>query len=170
MENEITNKSNFLNNVENFIKNNIKILITFVIIIFLCFIGAIYFNSYKENQNKKISEEYIKAGIMLTQNKKDKAKDIYKDIILTKNKFYSYLALNNIIENELIRDNNEILQLFEVLEKINNDKEQKNLIKLKKALFLIQISKENEAMQIFDYIISSDSIWKEIAMEFSKTN
>ena len=127
------------------------------------------FNSYKENQNKKISEEYIKAGIMLTQNKKDKAKDIYKDIILTKNKFYSYLALNNIIENELIRDNNEILQLFEVLEKINNDKEQ-NLIKLKKALFLIQISKENEAMQIFDYIISSDSIWKEIAMEFSKTN
>lgn len=170
MENEITKKSNFLNIVENFIKNNIKILITLVVIILLCFIGAISFNSYKENQNKKISEEYIKAGIMLTQNKKDKAKDIYKDIILKKNKFYSYLALNNIIENELIEDNNQILQLFEVLEKINKDEEQKNLIKLKKALFLIQISKKNEAMQIFDYIISSNSIWKEIAMEFSKTN
>ena len=37
---------------------------------------------------------------MLTQNKKDKAKDIYKDII---KQFYSYLALNNIIENELIK-------------------------------------------------------------------
>ena len=46
MENEITNKSNFLNNVENFIKNNIKILITFIIIIFLCFIGAIYVWTY----------------------------------------------------------------------------------------------------------------------------
>ena len=55
----------------------------------------------KSNKNEKISEQYIKAGIHLTSNEKEKSKLIYKEIILSKNKFYSVLALNSIIENEL---------------------------------------------------------------------
>ena len=45
------------------------------------------------------------------------SKDIYKDIILTKQILFISCA-KHIIENELIKDNNEILQLFEVLRKL----------------------------------------------------
>jgi len=169
MENEINNKTSFYNSIENFVKKNKKNVIVNLIVIISCLLATILFHYYQENQNKKISEEYVKAGIYLTQNNKEKSKDIYKDIIFKKNKFYSYLSLNNIIENKLIKNNDEILELFEVLEKIDKDKEQQNLVKLKKALFLMQISKKKEAMLIFDSIISSNSIWKEIAMQFSKT-
>ncbi len=169
MENETDNKMSFFSAIENFAKKNKrKILIIFILII-SCLLAVIFFNYYQENQNKKISEQYIKAGIYLTQNKREKSKDIYKDIIYKKNKFYSYLSLNNIIENKMIKNNDEILELFEVLENIDKDREQQNLVKLKKALFLMEISKKDEAMLIFDSIISSNSIWKEIAMQFSRT-
>ena len=41
-------------------------------------------------------------------------------------------------------------------------------IKLKKALYLIKISRDNEGKKLLDEIISDDSIWKEAASEISK--
>ena len=168
MENEISDKQNFTNTIENFLKKNKKILISSSIFVVFIFVGIFFFNHYQINETKKISESYIKGGIYLTQNKKEKAKNTYEDIILKKDKFYSLLALNNIIENKLIKDNDEILNLFEIVENIRNEKGQKDLIRLKKALFLLEISKNKEAEIIFDDLISSNSIWKEIAMQFSK--
>ena len=45
------------------------------------------------------------------------------------------------------------------------EKESKNLVKLKKALFLIKISKNQEANKLLNEIISDDSIWKNTAEE-----
>ena len=53
-------------------------------------------------------------------------------------------------------------------EKIKIENEQKNLIKLKKALYLIKISRDNEGKKLLDEIISDDSIWKEAASAISK--
>ena len=74
----------------------------------------------------------------------EKSKNIYKEIILSKNKFYSLLALNNLIENNLEENSNEVLSLFETVEKISIDKDQKDLIKLK-SLYLLKISMNKEA-------------------------
>ena len=55
-----------------------------------------------------------------------------KEIVFEKNKIYSLLALNIILENSLEENKDEILKLFEEVEKIKIDREQKNLVKLKK--------------------------------------
>tara|TARA_B100001250_G_scaffold413438_1_gene447577 strand:+ start:708 stop:1211 length:504 start_codon:yes stop_codon:yes gene_type:complete len=166
MENE--KKINSLEQVENFFKKNKNIFLIILTLIIFALIGINYFSYYQKSKNEKISEKFIQAGIYLSSNKKEKSKKIYKEIISSKNKFYSLLALNNIIDNDLEQNNEEVLKLFGVIENVKLKKEQKNLVKLKKALYLIKISKDNEAETLLNEIISDNSIWKETASEVSK--
>ena len=167
MENKI--KDNF--NIEYLIgifKNNIKLILGILFLVSFILLGGIYYD-YKQNvKHKQISEKYIQAGIILASKNREKSKNIYKEIILSKNKFYSILSLNNIIENNLEENNNEILKFFEILENLNLNKEEKNLIKLKKAIFLISISREQDGKKLLKEIVSDDSLWKESALEISK--
>ena len=48
------------------------------------------------------------------------------------------MALNTILEKELINDKNKIMNYFEVLEKTNLSSEQKDLINFKKALYFFK--------------------------------
>ena len=123
---------------------------------------------YQDNQNEKISEKYIKAGIYLSSKDKEKSKSIYKEIIFSKNKFYSILALNNIIENNLEENNDEILKFFKIVESVNITAEQRNLVKLKKALYFKKISRDKEGNRLLEEIIAENSIWKDAAIEISK--
>tara|TARA_Y100001970_G_C14040116_1_gene753257 strand:- start:154 stop:654 length:501 start_codon:yes stop_codon:yes gene_type:complete len=166
MENE--EKINFLEKVKIFTKENKRIFISATILIFLIFASIKYYDYYQESQNEIVSEKFIQAGIYLSLNEKDKSKDIYKEIILNKNKFYSLLALNEIIDNELEINEEEILRLFEIIEDINVENEQKDLVKLKKALFLIKISKDKEGKKLLNEIISENSVWKDTAAEILK--
>jgi len=168
MENEIVDKSNLIEKIINFIKKKKKLFVVILILIIFTLLGFIFLNYYENTQNKKISEKYIKAGIYLSSKDKEKSKLIYKDIILSKNKFYSSLALNNIIENDLEQNSDEVLKFFEIVENIRTTKEHKDLIKLKKALYLIKISELDEGNKLLKEIISNNSIWKEIALEASK--
>ncbi len=167
MENKI--KENF--NIEYLIgifKNNIKLILGILFLVSFILLGGIYFDYKKNVKHKQISEKYIEAGIILASKNREKSKNIYKEIILSKNKFYSILSLNNIIENNLEENNNEILRFFEILENLNLNKEEKNLIKLKKAIFLISISREQDGKKLLKEIVSDDSLWKESALEISK--
>ncbi len=166
MEND--EKINSITEVQNFLKNNKKKVITSFILLIIAFIAFIFFNNYQSSKNEKISEKFIQAEIYLSSDKKDESKQIYKEIILSKNKFYSLLALNEIIDNDLEKNNEEVLKLFNIIENIKVEKEQKNLIKLKKALYLIKISKNEEGKKLLSEIISDNSIWKDTAIEISK--
>ena len=166
MENE--KEINSLEKIENFIQKNKNILLIILTLIIFFLIGISYFNYYQKHKNDKVSEKFVQAGIYLSLNQQEKSKKIYKEIITSKNKFYSLLALNNIIDNDLEQNNEEILKLFNVVENIKIEKEQKNLVKLKKALYLINISKDNEGKKLLNEIISDNSIWKETASEISK--
>ena len=166
MENEKEIKS--LERTENFIRKNKNILLIILILIISFLIGISYFNYYQKSKNEKVSEKFVQAGIYLSLNQQEKSKKIYKEIIKSKNKFYSLLALNNIIDNDLEQNDEEVLELFNIVENTKIEKEQKNLVKLKKALYLIQISRDNEGKKLLDEIISDDSIWKEAASAISK--
>ena len=166
MENET--KINSSEKIANFVQKNKNIILINFILIISVLIGISYFNYYQKSKNEKISEKFVQAGIYLSLNKQEESKKIYKQVISSKNKFYSILALNNIIDNNLEQNNEEVLKLFDIVENIKIEKEQKNLIKLKKALYLIKISRDNEGKKILDEIISDDSIWKEAASEISK--
>ena len=166
MENE--EKINLITEVQNFLKNNKKKVITSFALLIIALISFIFFNNYQSSKNEKVSEKFIQAEIYLSSDNKEQSTQIYKEIILSKNKFYSLLALNEILDNDLEKNNEEVLRLFNIIESIKVEKEQKNLIKLKKALYLIKISKNEEGKKLLSEIISDNSIWKDAAIEISK--
>ena len=168
MENEIAKKSDLIEKIVSKVKEKKKLIISTLFIFFIILSGVIFFYYYQDNQNEKISEKYIKAGIYLGSKDKEKSKIIYREIILSKNKFYSILALNNMIENDLVKESKEILNYFEIIENINITKEQKNLVKLKKALYFKKISRDIEGNELLKEIIADNSIWKETAIEAPK--
>ena len=168
MENKALDNANFFAKLESHLKKK-KIsyfVISFIIILLIS--ATLVFSNYKSNENKKISEKYILAGIYLASDNKDEAKLLYKEVIVSKNKFYSQLALQNLLEHNLENNSNEIIKLFNIVENANQDKDKLDLIKLKKALYLIKISKKNEGEKLLQEIISDNSIWKNIAEGLSR--
>ena len=119
-------------------------------------------------KNILISERYIEAGLYLASNNQENAKKIYEEIILSKNTFYSVLALNTIIEKDLIKNKERILEYFNVIEKSVSSKDQKDLIILKKAIYLIKELETKEGNNLLNNLISNNSILKPIAEELIK--
>ena len=68
----------------------------------------------------------------------------------------------------MILDENKILNYFEVLENSISSKENKDIIKLKKALYLIKLSKIKEGNDLLRGLIEQDSNLKTIAEELLK--
>ena len=168
MENKLIEQNKLIFKTKEFLNKRKRLFFIILLLSTASLFGFIFLDVYFENQNKKISEKYIKAGIYLTSGNKKDSKTFYKEVIASKNKFYSLLALNNIIENNLEENNNEILKLFKTVENIQNEEEQLNLVKLKKSLYLIKISRKEEGDKLLKEIISSDSMWKETALEILK--
>ena len=151
-----------------FLKDNFKKIIIVIIITIIIFSFFIFFKISGENKDKLISEKYIQAGIYLTQNKKVESKKLFEEIIYEKNKFYSVLALNTILEKKLENNKDKIMEYFEIIEKLNYSNEKKDLINLKKALYLINNSEEDEGKKLLNRIIDSNSKLKNIAEEINK--
>ena len=142
--------------------NKSRIIYLFIILIF---IGTIftYLEINNNNKNNLIAEKQVQAGIHLAAKEYNESKIIYNDIIQSKNKFYSILSLNNIIENDLEPEEEKILKYFEFIEKINITKDQKDLLEFKKSLYLIKISKFQEGNKLLKKIIESESKFKSLA-------
>ena len=103
MEQNADTKKDFKEKFINFYKlNKIKFYIL-IILIFLTTITISFMRHINEKNNIQTGEKYIQAGIYLSLKKKENAKGLYEEIILSNNKFYSILALNQIIENEYQR-------------------------------------------------------------------
>ena len=84
-----------------------------------------------------------------------------KEIVLKEDSTYSPLALYFLIDEKLIKDRDEINNLFNILIKETSlEKEIKNLIIYKKALYNADFINENELIEILKPIINSESVWK----------
>ena len=145
MEQSLDKKIELKDRIFSFCGRNKYKIYFFVTILIITVISLTLLDTYKKNNNKNIAEKYIQAGIYLSAGKKEKAQKFYEDIIVSKNKFYSILSLNSIIEQNLISDKDKVLEYFEVLEKINFSDEQLDLITLKKSLFLAKFSETEKA-------------------------
>ena len=157
MDTQLPEKRNFL----NLIKSNSKYLTIFGIMLFLALSVYLWMdNSYK---NKKIqtSEEFIKAKILLTNNKNAEAAIYFKNIIDKKDKTYSPLSLFIIIDKNLESNREIISKNFDKILSISGmEKEDLNLLRLKKAIFISENSKEEEILELLNPIINSNSVWK----------
>tara|TARA_B100000700_G_C14958488_1_gene815190 strand:+ start:819 stop:1439 length:621 start_codon:yes stop_codon:yes gene_type:complete len=151
----------------DYFKENTKYIVSiFFLIIFL---GAIFvwFEYDKKNTQKKVSEDFIEAKILISQNKKDESKVILKKIIEKKDKVYSPLSLFLLIDQNIETNQNIITKYFDILLSINNiEKEDKNLIKLKKAIYISEKSEENQILELLNSIVNSDSVWKIETLNF----
>ena len=147
-----------------FQKNKFRILL-FVFFIILTLALAVFYNSKVKKNNILISEKYIKAGLLLSENQKENAKNYYEEIVLSKNKFYSLLALNTLIEKDLINDKEKVIKYFAKLESLNFSKDLNDLILIKKALYLIKIKEDKSGKNILNKLINDGSNLKSLAQD-----
>ena len=151
--------------IKNFFVNNKKkiIIILSIIILFVLSIFAYY--EFKDKKNKNLAEKYNNIIINFDTLNNEKIRDQLVDIINEKNSTYSPLALYFIIDNELKFSNKEINNFFDILiNQVSLDKEIKNLIIFKKALFSSEYESENNLLKILNPILNSDSVWKSHAL------
>ena len=118
-----------------------------------------------ERKNNLIAEKYIKAGIYLSSDQKENAKILLEEIILSKNKFYSILALNTIIEKNLILDHKKIIDYMVLAEGSIKSNNQKELLLFKKGLYLIKNSKNLEGEKLLKDLINKNSQLKFLVEE-----
>ena len=165
MEENIEKKQELKSRLIHFFdKNKFKFFILISLIVIAIFALSLFQINVKK-KNSLIAEKYIQAGIYLANKKNADATLIFEEIIESKNKFYSILSLNTILEKKLLTDKKKILLLFKKIEKIKTTQEQRDLIKFKKALFLINNSEFEEGKKLLQEIADSKSGLKFLAEE-----
>jgi len=151
--------------IKNFFIDNKKKLISIVSIILVIVIGYLSFEKFKERTKIKLANKYNLALIDLNPDNKQKTIDEMVKVVKSNDTTYSPLALYHLLDNNLLENNEEINTLFnELIEKTNLDKEIKNLIIYKKALFNSDLVSENELLKILNPVVNSESIWKSHAL------
>ena len=165
MEENIEKKQELKSRLIHFFdKNKFKFFILISLIVIAIFALSLFQINVKK-KNSLIAEKYIQAGIFLANKKNADATIIFEEIIESKNKFYSILSLNTILEKKLLTDKKKILLLFKKIEKIKTTQEQRDLIKFKKALFLINNSEFEEGKKLLQEIVDTQSGLKFLAKE-----
>jgi len=143
-----------------------KILIFSVILILIIAIASVSF--YSETKEKKkilLSDNYLAAKVYLENGDRNKVKNILKTIIFANDSTYSTLSLFLILNENLIVDQGELSNLFDhVLENNKFEKEDKNLIIFKKALFQSNFVSELELLDTVKPLISTETVWKPHAL------
>ena len=161
----IISNNNRNNKIKNFIvdyKNKIILSISIIIIAIISFYS---FDRYTINQKKKISEDFNLTIIEYSEKSKDKTANKLIQIINKKDPTYSPLSLYFMIDNKIITEQDQINIYFDILiEKTSLNKEIKNLVIYKKALFNADLANEIDLLDILNPLIKSESIWKSHAL------
>ncbi len=166
MEQNIENKRDIIDKLNFFWKENKIKLLIFFSVFFLILFFFIFWNINTDKKNSLISEKYIEAGLKLVEENKTKSKEIFEEIILSKNKFYSILALGSILDNDLEKNEVKILDYFRIVEEINLSEDQRDLLIFKKALYLIKISETEKGNELLKKLIDNNSKYKSLAQNF----
>ena len=161
---EIINQNTRIEKLKNFFSNNFKKLIGLLVSILLIFFSYFGFQEYKKRQKIEIAGIYNQ--ITLKEITIENTNDIEQliEIIKKKDPIYSALSLYFIIENDLVNDDKQINNFFDIVIKSQKEKEIKNLIIYKKAMYNADIISENDLLDILNPILKSESVWKSHAL------
>ena len=147
--------------IKIFLLENKKKIIFLISCFILLLIGYIVFKEFQKKQKLEISNMYNKAIIQYSKDSKIQTMDVLVKIINKKDPTYSPLSLYFIIENKITLEKKIINELFDILiKKTQLEKEIRNLIVYKKALFNSDEISENELLDTLNPIINSESVWK----------
>jgi len=148
-----------------FVKNTKKIIIIISALVLILF-GYFAFQEFEKKNKIKLADRYNFAKIeFISGDKNNKVKNELIDIVNEKDRTYSPLALYFLIDNNIISENKKINELFNiVINETSLEKEIKNLVIYKKALFNSDFDSENNLIKMLNPIINSDSVWKSHAL------
>ncbi len=164
-ETAIINNNTRNEKIKNFFINNKKTLVIIISLGVIILISYLGYTEFKKNKKLKISDQYNLAITGYSEKNIEITQKILIELVKKKDSTYSPLSLFFIIDNQLISEKSKINNLFDtVIEGTALDKEIKNLIIYKKALYNADSSQENELLDILKPIINSNSIWKSHAL------
>ena len=161
---EIINQNTRIEKIKNFFSNNYKKLIGSLVSILLLLFSYFGYQEYEKRAKLEIAETYNQITLKeITIKNTDDIEKLVK-IIKEKDPIYSALSLYFIIENDLLNDQKEINNFFDLVIKSQEEKEIKNLIIYKKAMYNADVATENELLEILNPILKSESVWKSHAL------
>ena len=164
MSNE-TLKKNFIDKAINFARQNLKLIIATLVSVLIFLFCFLFYKNLQERNNIKIAEQYTQASILVKQKKIQESKLLLESIVNKNHQFYSPMALYLIIDNNIVSEKIKIISFFDkVLNNNSIDKENLNLIKIKKAVYLIGLDNEELIVDTLNPVINSNSVWRSIAI------
>ena len=101
--------------IRSFLSKNRKFLFISLIILIFTIIGFFSYKFYQDKQIKHLSNKYNKAVIAYKNGNNKEIYSSMRQIIDNKDTTYSPLALYFLIDNNLIDNNDEANELFNVL-------------------------------------------------------
>ena len=158
---DITKKSK----LKKFYQSN-KILIYLFISILIILFG--YFSYYLDSKEKKeilLSENYVEAKIYLENENKVEALNLLKNAIFANDATYSTLSFFMILDQNLIKDYDEVTSVFDHLLANNKfDREIRNLLVYKKALRSSDYVNESELLAELKPLLNKETLWRPHAL------
>jgi len=151
--------------IKNFFINNKKKLIVGISILLITIIGYFSLEEIKKRNKIKLADQFNLITINFETKEKQTIISELANLVKENDATYSPLALYFLIDNNLIENKDEINSLFdELINETKLDKEIKNLIIYKKALYNSNLVSENDLLKMLNPIINSESIWKSHAL------
>ena len=151
--------------IKNFFINNKKKIAILISAFLIILISFFIYSSVKKKNKLALANKYNLVTSELEQINRADVQNQLLEIINEEDGTYSVLALYYLIDNKIIVDREKINALFDkVINEIKLEKEIKNLIIYKKALFNSDTENENILLEILNPVINSDSIWKSHAL------
>ena len=151
--------------IKKFFINYKKLLISILALVITLLISYFIFEEFNEKKKLKISDQYNQIVTEHSKDNKQITSNALVELVNKKDPTYSPLSLYFIIDNQLITEKSKVNKLFDVvIEDVSLQKEIKNLIIYKKALYNADDIGENELLKILNPIINSESVWKSHAL------
>ena len=158
---DLTKKSK----MKKFYESNKILLFSSIFILIILFGSLSFYLGHKEGKKILLSENYIEAKFYLENGNKSEALNILRKVIFANDPTYSTLSFFLMLNQNLITDYKEISSLYDhLLENNKFEKELKNLLIYKKALFDSNFIVESELLETIKPLLNTDTLWKPHAL------
>ena len=157
----IINQNTRVSLIKNFFKKNVKKILVLLITILVILVTFFTIEELKKRKKNKFAEVFNNIIFDTNKYSEIEIQDKMIEIINSKIETYSNLALYYLIDKKLIKNQNEIENLFDKVISNTKDFEHKNLVIFKKALYFSDKFNEIELLEILNPLINSESVWKQ---------
>ena len=158
---DITKKSK----LKKFYESNKILIYLFIFVLIILFGYLSYYLDSKEKKEILLSENYVEAKIYLENENKVEALNLLKNAIFANDTTYSTLSFFMILDQNLIKDYDEVTSLFDYLLANNKfDREIRNLLVYKKALLSSNYVNESELLAELKPLLNKETLWRPHAL------